>query len=136
METKKSNEVFLTEILETLNEEKISSIDFDQLAERIKAIRNSLIENEGAGGELEILRQDYIRRIAGMVKAVAVANDRSTSASVALETVDSLDNMSAEELVSLYRKTSASFRTVFPASFGLYAASDRTGRGGAARKIK
>lgn len=108
--------------------QNLATLDFDQLrawlesasarlaaqkqtdlrdAERLGAIQN----------ELRLLREDCRSRIVGMFKAITIAdrtraNDDSTTA-----LLDSLEAMSADELIRTYRKTSAIFRDHFPGSY-------------------
>lgn len=119
MDTKTNHETNLAETLACLNEEKISEIDFDLLKSRLTQMQGILSNTDRLEHALELLRHDYIGRISGMAKAIAVASDRTGQALEATELIESLTELTAEELVKSYRTTSARFRTVFPASFGL-----------------
>jgi hypothetical protein len=68
---------------------------------------------------LELLRSDYLSRIAGMVKAIAAVERSNDKASEAVVYLENLNGMSAGELIEEYRRTSARFRSAFPTTFGL-----------------
>ena len=72
-----------------------------------------------AESELELLRADYLSRIAGMVKAIAAVERSHDKATEAVGYLLNLNGMSAGELIEEYRLTSARFRSAFPTSFGL-----------------
>ncbi|MEA2030698.1 MAG: hypothetical protein U9N55_03770 [candidate division Zixibacteria bacterium] len=108
----------ITEMLEALSEDNLSTIDFDNhrqwmtsLAERLPRLLQ--IEND-----LAILRADYEGRIAGMAKAVAAVNRNSEALKQAVSFIEALPQMDAADLVQQYRIMSARFRDAFPASFG------------------
>ncbi|MBK7143084.1 MAG: hypothetical protein IPH75_13505 [bacterium] len=66
--------------------------------------------------ELNLFRDDYQARIAGMLKAIAIADSSHSRQDSLAEIIDSLAAMSALELISCYRKTSAILRDHFPNS--------------------
>lgn len=119
MDTRTNHEAYLAEVLASLNEEKMSAIDFDLLKSRLTEMQVTLSQAGCLKRDLEFLRQDYIGRISGMAKAMAVASDRTGQAREANELIESLAELSVEKLVQSYRTVSSRFRTVFPASFGL-----------------
>ncbi|MBI5267854.1 MAG: hypothetical protein HY851_11545 [candidate division Zixibacteria bacterium] len=119
----------VTELIAVLSDESLVEIDLD-------AIRKVLESSVGAGSavsqlseELTILREDYISRIVGMAKALAVARQTGEALAEATELAESLPSMSSPQLVEQYRRTTAKFRDAFPSSFGLPASSRRRADG-------
>lgn len=101
-----------------ISDDKVNEILYPEISFQKRA--------ENAESELKILREDYINRIAGMVKAVAAVErgrDRSADAVVYLE---ELIELGASGLIEEYRRTSARFRSAFPTSFGLGPFASRT----------
>jgi len=119
LDTRTNHEAYLVDVLASLNEEKLSLIDFDLLKGRLTEVQAVLSQAGCLERDLELLRQDYIGRISGMAKAMAVATDRTGQVREASELIESLAELSVEKLVQSYRTVSSRFRTVFPASFGL-----------------
>lgn len=97
----------------------MSLVDFDRLKEWLKHSARLAEEVEHLRTEMTVLRQDYLQRIGGMVKAIAATERRPESWESALAYLEGLPTLSAEELIGAYRKVSARFRDAFPASFGL-----------------
>ena len=119
----------MTELIAQLSAESLVEIDLD-------AIRRALEESVGVGSalkqlseELSVLREDYISRIVGMTKALAVARQTEDALADATDLVAALPSMSSPQLVEQYRRTTAKFRDAFPASFGLLASSRRRADG-------
>jgi len=69
--------------------------------------------------QLHLYREDYISRIGGMVKAIAVAEKHPNRLEEAVAYLESLTKLSANDLIEQYRRISTRFRDAFPASFGL-----------------
>ena len=116
-------------LLDCLNDETMPLVDFDEMKEWIGRQQNLLKTFEEARIELEILRDDYQKRIAGMVKAIAVTDRHRDRYQAALQLVDELQSMSGEDLINCYRRTSARFRDMFPTSLGgTLARAGRSGR--------
>jgi len=80
---------------------------------------SSIERAEKAESELQLLRTDYVGRIAGMVKAIAAVERSRSQAAEAVHYLESLNEMCAVELIEEYRRTSARFRSAFPTTFGL-----------------
>ncbi len=115
----------LAATVRSLNGEKLERIDFDRLQVALADVVE-LLEKVGlAHEELTVLRQDYIARIAGMEKAVAVAARSDGGMRHSLVTVEGLPDLPAEKLVEQYSKTLARFRDAFPTSFGFFGKSHR-----------
>lgn len=119
MERKNKHYLYSEELLKRLDDEKLSEIDFDLLKEWLAEIMPVLKESAGLKEQLHLYREDCISRIGGMVKAIAVAEKHPDRLEEAITYVESLTELSANELINQYRKISAKFRDAFPASFGL-----------------
>lgn len=114
----------LDELAAICSPDHLAEIDFDRLRDSLTLQRDLLAEHETVRQGLATLRQDYIDRITGMVKAIAAVTKyagaaRSTEAvKAALEYVQSLESKPATELIEHYRLTTARFRDAFPSTFG------------------
>jgi hypothetical protein len=109
----------MSEILDDLNAEKLSLVDFDELRELLKTSCHEDESEQNGLNELAALRDDYTSRIGGMLKAISAVDRKASSMEDSLELIDKTQTMNAASLVSCYRRTSARFRDCFPASFGL-----------------
>lgn len=118
----------LARLQESLNDEKLTMIDFDQLAQMLKEQQVSLSQLNQLNDELTILREDYQARISGMAKAIAVADRKQGALSRTAELVDSLPKLSGAELVHCYHRISARFRDMFPASYTRMTMNGTSGR--------
>jgi len=107
----------VSEIIDALASESISRIDFDQLGSWLTEQRTLKSKLSAMRDELDVLRTDYLQRISGMVKAIAVAQRKGNSLESAMELIESLDRLSVDDLVECYRRVSARFRDTFPTSF-------------------
>jgi hypothetical protein len=107
------------ELLESLDEQSISCIDFDRLREWLKLRSESSESIDAMRSDLSILREDYCARIGGMVKAVAAVDRERDRWTEACDLVERFPDMSIPELIDCYRRACARFRDHFPASFGL-----------------
>ncbi len=130
METIETHLMHLDQLLASLAPERLGEIDFDRLRETLAAHRQTMAGHAALAAAMNALhddhatlRQDYIGRIAGMAKAIAVATHRHDAGSrtgslkEALAYVESLESKTAAELIEQYRLTSARFREAFPTSF-------------------
>jgi len=113
---------------ELLTDEGLSEVDFDSLRVWLREAAGSLRAGSRAVSDLAVLRRDYIDRMAGMVKAMAVLRQGRDHLEGALALIERLEGMRAEELVVQYRQVSARFRDAFPASFGQLEATAESGR--------
>ncbi len=102
-----------------LSAERMDEIDFDRLAAWLSELAPVLNEVEKSAENLAALRQDYEGRIVGMVKAMAAVDRSGRGYDDAIVSLETLPQLSGEELVACYRRTSARFRDMFPTSFGL-----------------
>jgi hypothetical protein len=83
-------------------------------------LRHAMIEHaqlERLRDDLELLRADYIARVAGMIRAIAAAGRSRDALAVADDEVAALDDMSVVELIETHRRVSARFRDAFKAGF-------------------
>lgn len=109
----------LQDTINNINESKLPFIDFNNLAAEMENIVELLEALSKGSSEEQLLRQDYIGRISGMLKAVAAVKNNFEMAENIQEIIERLNSSSAEELLKYYRKTSAAFRDAFPTSFAL-----------------
>ncbi len=116
MKNHNENRDYLTELIEKLNEENLSEIDFDKLQIWLNNQEEHLAAVISLNVELESLRADYTARIGGMVKATAVADRRLGAVGEGVKLLDNINQLPSAELVSLYNKVSARFRDTFPGS--------------------
>ena len=114
-----SGQKYLDELLISLSGDKLSEIDFDKLTAWLQELKASLVNSSALQSELDLMREDYISRIAGMVKAVTIVERSSTAPEKVLAYLEDLENFNAAELIEQYRKTSHRFRIAFPTTFGL-----------------
>lgn len=108
-----------------LENEELAVLDFDELRGMLQEAANRLDVSTAGGDELAVLRDDYIARIAGMVKAIAAVNRRESGLAETVELIERLPTMNAESLVLTYRRVTARFRDAFPTSFGNFSLSPR-----------
>lgn len=104
---------------ELLAAERTEEIDFDRLTAWLREIVPVLSDAQKSTETLAPLRQDYEGRIIGMVKAMAAVDRSGRGYEEAIASLEALPQLSGEELVVCYRRTSARFRDMFPTSFGL-----------------
>lgn len=120
---------YLDELLISLSGDKLSEIDFDKLTDWLQELKASLAKSCELDSELKLMREDYLNRIAGMVKAVTIVERSSGSAEKVLAYLEDLEKLSAAELIEQYRKTSHRFRIAFPTTFGLPPVSNNSSAG-------
>ena len=116
MENHSKHSAYVKELVDSLTDDKISLVDFDRLKQWLAETATVFDEVRQARDESDLLRQDYVSRIGGMVKAIAVVNRHPGQWENALTYVENLPSLSAGELIEEYRKTSARFRDAFPTS--------------------
>ena len=112
-----------------LDDGGIDAIDFDRLREMLGEYADLLESHAGTFAEFELLRRDYIDRIAVMARAVAAVSRRQDDAAAAADYIDGLTKLDAAVLVEQYRLVSARFRDAFPTSFGGLGATRTVRRG-------
>jgi len=116
----------LEEVVALLDEHALPEVDFDRLRSCLADLAEHGRRLAGMPEELALLRDDYVARIAGMMKAVAVVGRRQTEVAGMLEDLEALPTLDAANLVAEYRRAAARFRDAFPTSFGPLKAT-RTG---------
>ncbi len=114
-----SGQKYIDELLISLKGDKLSEIDFDKLTEWLQEIKTTLDNSCELQSELKLMREDYLNRIAGMLKAVTIVERSSAAPEKVLAYLEDLENLKAAELIEQYRKTSHRFRIAFPTTFGL-----------------
>ena len=124
-----SGQKYLDELLSSLSGDKLSEIDFDKLTACLQELKASLVSSCELQSELKLMREDYLNRIAGMVKAVTIVERGSTAPEKVLAYLEDLENSNAAELIEQYRKTSHRFRIAFPTTFGLPPLSNNSSTG-------
>lgn len=100
-----------------LDDRSVDTIDFDRLRTMLTEYADLLESHARTLAEVELLRRDYIDRIAVMARAVAAVRRRQDNAPVG-DYIDRLAELDAARLVEQYRLVSARFRDAFPTSFG------------------
>jgi hypothetical protein len=110
---------FIAEFVKSINSEKLETVDFDKLNIVLKDVNASLDEFHNLKFEHQIIKEDLIKRISGMAKAIAAVSKRHDEPKEFLEFINSLENISSENLLLAYRKVQAKFQDSFPSSFGL-----------------
>ena len=109
----------IDDVLEMLDDNNLAALDLNQIKQTILLMKNTIASNDSKLEELSILRQDYIQRVSGMLKAIAALNRNKEEAEEILNLIESFVQMPATKLISIYRKVSAKFRNAFPTSFGI-----------------
>jgi hypothetical protein len=117
LEKSDSHRAYVAELMASLKDDTMPLLDFDRLATWLGEIGPLLAASESSGSELALLREDYVARISGMVKAIAVADRKNNRYETALALIESFSGMAGSELVECYRRTCSRFRDCFPASF-------------------
>ena len=119
METISEQITELKSATESLAAESLAMLDFDRLRETLRQQAQRLTEIATVGEDHAALREDYIARIGGMAKAIAVVARRRDAVERAVEYIESLRELGAKDLIEHYRLTAARFREAFPGSFVL-----------------
>jgi len=104
-------------IRQNLADEAIDQIDFDKLNELLMNCSEMLDKYNQQQHELRLLSDDYRSRIVGMVKANLACRMNERDRILAARLADDADRMTSEELITIYGKVVARFRSNFPASF-------------------
>ncbi len=102
-----------------LTAENFAEIDFDKLIKLLANLKSKINSAIILEENHKILQTDYIARISGMLKAIAVVNHSREKNENILKLIESLSGLDALSLTGCYRKVSAKFREAFPTSFGL-----------------
>lgn len=97
----------------------LQEIDFDLMGQTLAEIGSLIDRLDVAQQQLGLLRADYVARVSGMIKATAAVSRRQAALTEAAAVIETLAQLSSEQLIDRYRQAAASFRQAFPASFGL-----------------
>ncbi|MEW6411657.1 MAG: hypothetical protein AB1483_04185 [Candidatus Zixiibacteriota bacterium] len=108
---------FLERLTACIESESIGELDFDQLRATLSDVLTILGEFQLVKQERDLFREDIIKRLSGMEKAIAVARRSRDGVESALLAIEELSGLDAEQLLSRYRKAQARMRDTFPASF-------------------
>jgi hypothetical protein len=100
-----------------LDENSVELIDFDELKGLMTEVRDIYGRLEKITGELQFLKGEYRSRIVGMLKAVTACRCNDEDVQLIKRLGNTGDDIKAEELVKLYARAAAGFRTCFPLSF-------------------
>ena len=117
MVTDKLNKETIDLLYQNLTDEAVEKIDFDELIRILGAVRANVNLEQKTAKEFEYLKEEYRNRILGMVKANLACRQNERDADLAVKLSDDISGISAEELVGMYGRVAARFRTNFPASF-------------------
>ncbi len=118
MKTSDNLTSYFVDLSEQIRSARLDEMDFDTLLTRLGELAALLEDYECMQAELRILREDYCLRISGMLKAIAVAGRKQDGLKLAEEQAETLGQVSADNLIALYRRTQAKFHDTFPSSFG------------------
>jgi len=109
----------LAGIVEHIDQESLSAFDFGRLREVLVEAQGIVDEVRRLNAEVGKFRQDYLGRISGMEKAMAVVARGEGKMSDALQRIEALEDLPAEKLIECYSRAQARYRDAFPASFGV-----------------
>ncbi len=107
----------IEKVKENLHDESVELIDFDRLAEILEQTLSLVKKHGRINNELISIKADYRGRIVGMLKAVLACRPDDAAGDLAARLSDEDESIDAAELISLYGRVTAKFRTYFPASF-------------------
>jgi hypothetical protein len=117
------NDQAVKEILDNLENETVELLDFDRLKEVLQECRSKARELKTVRSELQLLKEDYRGRLAGMLKALLACRYNACEAELAAMLADETSDLNVNELIRIYRNTAARFRQKFPSSFKYVAPS-------------
>lgn len=109
---------YLARFKTAFEENHPETIDLDNFLIKIDEMITQLKEQHQSTAQLLLLKNDYQTRIAGMLKAIAVAKGNEDQMKMALTEIEQLEQLTASALIECYKKVQLRFRTTFPASFG------------------
>jgi len=111
------DEATINSYRECLSRDAVELIDFDALQELLKEMTPVCGRLEKMKAELMTIKDDYRNRIVGMLKANLACRKDPDDMELAASLADDLEQIEAKELVRLYGRVAARFRSNFPASF-------------------
>jgi len=117
LETNNPHQEYIDRVTTSLTDDGMALIDFDELRQWLCDVAPVLSDIGRLQDECATLREDIVGRISGMMKAVAAVTRSDSGLESIADYLEALPQMTAQELVRQYRRTSARFRDAFPASF-------------------
>jgi flagellar biosynthesis chaperone FliJ len=113
----KTDQNMVSTIIQSLDDNAVELIDFDNLKNTLRTMQSRCEEQEKTSSELSFIKNEYRNRIIGMMKAVMACRHRENDAEMLSQLSGDIENIQAGELVSLYGRVAARFRDSFPTSF-------------------
>jgi len=107
----------LKKVCESLAEDAVELIDFDMMHDLLVRLHDGVAGDLDMSGELELLKNDYRRRILGMLRAIDACGVDQSDISSTNRLAGDIGDIGSEELIQLHRRVGARFRSCFPASF-------------------
>jgi hypothetical protein len=104
-------------IIESLDDNAVELIDFDNLRNMLGEMLAVCDERAKISSELSFIKSEYRDRIIGMMKAVTAVRRRESDAEILSRLSGNIEDTPADELVTLYGRVAARFRDSFPTSF-------------------
>ena len=92
-------------------------IDFDLLRKVLGDLSMIMEARDKLLGELDFIKEEYRRRIVGMLKANMACKSEADDMEMAGRVSGDISRIDASELVKLYARAAARFRANFPSSF-------------------
>lgn len=107
----------LEQVITGLKSDTLEMIDFDALAISLDDMRRMICDSPALRVELALMKKDYRDRILGMLKAMLACRHDDSDAETAALLAGVTQEWNAAQLIALYARTAARFRTCFPGSF-------------------
>ena len=101
----------------SLERDAVETIDFDGLGELLGRLHDGLESDKNLVGELNLIKDDYRKRIVGMLKAIIVCRPDEDDIRTAARLAGEIGDIDTGELVRLYPRVAARFRRCFSGSF-------------------
>lgn len=117
MENKPINIDDIKSICENLKAESVELIDFDELSEILGEVQHLLGDHRKLVREINMLKEDFRNRIIGMLKANLASRDDIEDKKLIEKLSGDISEIKAKELIDVYSRTAARFRSNFPSSF-------------------
>lgn len=113
----KTEITYIKSLIKQITTEQLDQLDFDKLAAHLEQQKTILRQSEHLSDELALLRDDYLQRIGGMVKAIAAVEASEAKMRDALELLETATTLPSDRLIKLCRNIQSKFRDTFPLSF-------------------
>jgi predicted DNA-binding protein (UPF0278 family) len=104
-------------LAKSISAERLDELDFDRLAEALQSATAEVNTLSQLKGELQMLKEEYRKRILGMLKGILASRQDEDSMMLAASLSGDIEDFSAEQLIRQYSRVAARFRSAFPASF-------------------